>query len=517
VSELIVAHEPRERAWVARATSPPARYLAGVASLAGLYYLSAKTGYLLEFAGPVAAIVWLPVGVGIAFLYLGGLWLWPGVLIGDLLANNYSALPVGSALGQTCGNMLEVILATVLLRRLVRRRGSPLDSISGVGAIVVAIATGAAVSATVGSLSLRAGGVVDLDSIPTVWRTWWLGDSTGALVVVPLALAWYAPLPKQLQRARVLEGLVLVAAIVALTDYASRSDNPLLYLLFPLLGWAALRFGQRGATLAVVVTALLVVWNTTHYSGPFHFESVTRSVLSTQLFIAVISLSAMSLAAVVTEREQYATRLSASRSRLLAASDNARRRLEHDLHDGAQLRLTWLALHLRDAAGVVRDKPERATAFLEEAESELQVAIDELRELAHGIHPPVLVDFGLAEAIKSLALRSPIPVTLVELPPGRLDEAAETVGYYVVAEAMANAQKHSRASFVRVRAGLGADTLRVEVIDDGAGGAVERPGSGLEGLRDRAEAIGGIMALSSPPGEGTRLSVVIPAARASVR
>jgi signal transduction histidine kinase len=287
--------------------------------------------------------------------------------------------------------------------------------------------------------------------------------------------------------------------------------------LFPLLGWAALRFGQRGATLAVAVTALLVVWNTTHYSGPFHFESVTRSVLSTQLFIAVISLSAMSLAAVVTEREQYATRLSASRSRLLAASDNARRRLEHDLHDGAQLRLTWLALHLRDAAGVVRDQPERATAFLEEAESELQVAIDELRELAHGIHPPVLVDFGLAEAIKSLALRSPIPVTLVELPSGRLDEAAETVGYYVVAEAMANAQKHSRASFVRVRASLGADTLRVEVIDDGAGGAVERPGSGLEGLRDRAEAIGGIMALSSPPGEGTRLSVVIPAARASVR
>jgi signal transduction histidine kinase len=515
VSELIVAHEPRERPWVARATSPRARYLAGVASLAGLYYLGAKTGYLLEFAGPVAAIVWLPVGVAIAFLYLGGLALWPGVLIGDLLANDYSALPVGSALGQTCGNMLEVIVATVLLRRLVRQ-GSPLDSIPGVGAIVAAIATGAAVSATVGSLSLHAGGVIDLDSLATVWRTWWLGDSSGALIVVPLALAWYAPLPTQWRRARVLEGIVLLAAIVALSDYASRSDNPLLYLVFPLLGWAALRFGQRGATLAVAVTALLTVWNTTHYAGPFHFESVTRSVLSTQLFIAIISLSALSLAAVVTEREQYATRLSASRSRLLVAADNARRRLEHDLHDGAQLRLTWLALNLRDAAGVVRDQPERATALLEEAESELQLAIDELRELAHGIHPPVLADFGLAEAIKSLALRSLIPVTLVELPTGRLDEAAESVGYYVVAEAMANAQKYSRASFVRVSASLGADSLRVQVIDDGAGGALEHPGSGLEGLRDRAEAIGGTMALSSPPGEGTRLTVVVPAFRAAV-
>jgi signal transduction histidine kinase len=515
VTELIVAHEPRERRWMAWATSPPARYLAGVASLAGLYYLGAKTGYLLEFAGPVAAIVWLPVGVAIAFLYLGGLWLWPGVLIGDLLANNYSALPVGSALGQTCGNMLEVIIATVLLRRLVRR-GSPLDSVSGVGAIVAAIATGAAVSATVGSLSLHAGGVVDTDSIPTVWRTWWLGDSSGALIVVPLALAWYAPLPRQWPRARVLEGLVLLAAIMALTDYASRSDNPLLYLIFPLLGWAALRFGQRGATLAVAVTALLVVWNTTHYSGPFHFESVTRSVLSTQLFIAIISLSALSLAAVVAEREQYATRLSASRSRLLAATDNERRRLEHDLHDGAQLRLTWLALHLRDAAGVVGNQPERATALLEEAESELQLAIDELRELAHGIHPPVLTDFGLAEAIKSLALRSLIPVTLGELPPGRLNEAAETVGYYVVAEAMANAQKYSSASFVRVSASLASDSLRIQVVDDGAGGALEHPGSGLEGLRDRAEAIGGTLTLSSPPGEGTRLTVVLPASRVAV-
>jgi len=107
-------------------------------------------------------------------------------------------------------------------------------------------------------------------------------------------------------------------------------------------------------------------------------------------------------------------------------------------------------------------------------------------------------------------------VTLVELPSGRVDEAAETVGYYVVAEAMANAQKYSRASFVRVSASVGADSLRVHVIDDGAGGALEHPGSGLEGLRDRAEAIGGTMGLSSPPGEGTRLTVVVPASRVAV-
>lgn len=515
MSEAIAAHEPRDRTWTQRLANPTARYLLGVGALAGIYYAGAKTGYVLEFSGPVAAIVWLPVGVGISFLYLGGLRFWPGVLIGDLLANNYSALPIGSALGQTVGNMLEVILATVLLRRLVRR-GSPLDSIQGVGAIVVAIAAGAAVSATIGVLSLLSGGVVDGDAAPTVWRTWWLGDASGALVVVPLALAWYGPLPRQWTRKRVLEGAILLGTIVGLAEFASRSENPVMYLVFPTFMWAALRFGQRGATIAVATTALFTVWHTTHYTGPFHFESVTRSVLNAQLFIAVAALSALCLAAVVSEREQIATRLSTSRSRLISAADNARRRLEHDLHDGAQLRLMWLALNLREAVDATRKEPERVSALLTEAEGELQLAMDELRELAHGLHPTVLVDLGLGEAIKSLALRSTIPVTLLEVPAGRLDTIAETVGYYVIAEAIANAQKYSQASVIQVRARAGPDSLRIDVFDDGRGGAAERPGSGLEGLRDRAEAMGGSMALESRDGSGTRITVAIPAGAAAV-
>src|ERR671925_603929 len=125
---------PDTRRRVAAIISSPAaqrmRYVLGVAVLAGLYYGSAKIGYALDFAGPVAAIVWLPVGVGISFLYLGGLRFWPGVLLGDLLANDYSTLPVGSAIGQSCGNVLEVVVAVLLLRRLVQ--GSPLGSIRNV-------------------------------------------------------------------------------------------------------------------------------------------------------------------------------------------------------------------------------------------------------------------------------------------------------------------------------------------------------------------------------------------------
>ena len=216
----------------------------------------------------------------------------------------------------------------------------------------------------------------------------------------------------------------------------------------------------------------------------------------------------------VSEREQFAVRLGASRLRLVAAADNARRRLEQDLHDGAQLRLTWLAVQLRDAAELAHQNPERAAAVIGEAEGELELAIGELRELAHGIHPAVLVDLGLAEAVKSLARHSSIPVSVLELPASRLDETAETIAYYIIAEAIANAQKYSRASSIQVRIAAGVDRLRIEVVDDGIGGAAERPGSGLEGLRDRAEAIGGTMQLTSPASQGTLVSVSIPASSA---
>src|SRR5689334_8308113 len=148
------------------------RYLGQVVALAATYYLAAQVGYAFEFAGPVAAIVWLPVGVAISFLYLGGLSLWPGVLVGDLLVNDYSALPIGSAVGQTFGNLLEVAVATLLMRRLIPRR-APLASVGSLARMVLAIACGATASATVGALSLRLGAVIGTGAVPDVWRTWW--------------------------------------------------------------------------------------------------------------------------------------------------------------------------------------------------------------------------------------------------------------------------------------------------------------------------------------------------------
>jgi signal transduction histidine kinase len=480
-------------------------------ALAAAYYAAAHAGYAVGFAGPIAAILWLPVGVGIAFLYLGGLRLWPAVLVSDLLVNNYSALPLGSNLGQTVGNVLEVTVAALLIRRLVPR-GSPLEGLANLTRTLVAIAVGTAISATVGTLSLRLGSVITTGAAPQVWRTWWLGDSSAALVVVPLAIAWFRPSYRHWWDGRPVEAALLLAAVAGLTELALHTDRPLTYLIFPGLIWAAIRFGQQGATLAIAVVAGFALWATTHYVGPFAAHTLTRAVLNMQLYIAVAALSTLCLAAVVSEREELAKRLTVSRGRVVEAGDNERRRLEHNLHDGAQQRLTALAVRLGVASERVRQDPDLAPAVIEDAERELLIAIDEVRELAHGLRPAVLTRLGLAKFIEGIADRSAVPIQLRELPAARLDPAAEAIAYYVVAEAVTNAQKHARASTIWVRAVVVRHVLRVEIVDDGLGGAAESAGFGLEGLRDRVEAVGGTFEVASTPGHGTRVAARIPAA-----
>jgi signal transduction histidine kinase len=481
-----------------------------LALVVALYYIAAHVGFAFQFAGPVAAVVWLPVGVGIAVLYLRGLWLWPGIVIGDLLVNNYSALPVGSAIGQTFGNLLEVVIAAVMLNRLADR-SAPLATRSSLAGVFVAIAVGTAVSAMIGSLSLLLGGVIHAGMIPHVLRTWWLGDFCGAVIVLPLALAWFPPPGRSWVRAHALETVGVLIAVYVLSMIALRGGHHLSYLAFPVLVWAAVRLGSRGATLAVTVSAGVMVWGTTHYLGPFAVHSINNSLMDIQLYLAVTSMSALALAALATEREALAESVRASRTRLVVAADAERRRIERDLHDGAQGRLVALAARLSLAADDARTSPKGAAASIESAQVEVLSAIDELRDLVRGIHPAALHRFGLARAIEEIAARSTLPIELIELPEVRLDDIAEATAYYVVLESITNAHRHADASKVTVRARHRGGTLAVEVQDDGVGGAIELGEGGLQGLHDRVEATGGSFSVESLPGRGTRVSAEIPA------
>lgn len=202
----------------------------------------------------------------------------------------------------------------------------------------------------------------------------------------------------------------------------------------------------------------------------------------------------------------------ASRRRIVEDGDRARRRLERDLHDAAQQRLVGLALVLRMASRRSESDPE-VTALLAEAAGELEAAMLELRELARGIHPAIVGDVGFGGALEVLAERPGVPVELAVELSGRLPDVVELGAYYVVAEALTNANKHAAATHVQVRASVVDDVLVVVVADDGAGGAAAVGGSGLEGLADRVEALGGRFAVESVVDRGTTVVAEIPVQR----
>ena len=202
--------------------------------------------------------------------------------------------------------------------------------------------------------------------------------------------------------------------------------------------------------------------------------------------------------------------LDASRGRIVAASDEARRRIERDLHDGAQQRLVSLGLALRAAQTAVPPQLGVLEGELTNVAEGLANVLDELREMARGIHPAILAKGGLGSALKTLARRCPVPVELDVRAQARLPERVEVAAYYVVSEALTNAAKHAHASVVNVEVETVEGALRLRVRDDGVGGADPVRGSGLVGLKDRVEALGGTLAVQSPAGAGTALRVELP-------
>jgi signal transduction histidine kinase len=202
--------------------------------------------------------------------------------------------------------------------------------------------------------------------------------------------------------------------------------------------------------------------------------------------------------------------LRASRERIVRAQDEERRRVERNLHDGAQQRLVALSLVLGRARAAAQGSTSRAGDVLATAEGELRAALGELRELAQGIHPTILVTGGLEPALRSLADRSPVPVEMDISLSGRPPAPVEAAAYYIVCEALTNVAKHAHASSARVLVTATESCLVIEVSDDGVGGAQPAGGGGLQGLEDRTAAIGGRISIKSPAGAGTRLLAEIP-------
>jgi signal transduction histidine kinase len=265
---------------------------------------------------------------------------------------------------------------------------------------------------------------------------------------------------------------------------------------------AELPSGARPRSVAAPIIVEGRVWGVVHVGttsdGSLPSDTEDRLLGFTELVATAIS------------NAQSRAELEASRSRIVATADATRRRMERDLHDGAQQQLLSLALELRAAQASVPARLGEHRAELSHIAEGLTNVLDSLREIALGLHPAILADGGLGPALKTLARRSPIEVKIDVRVEGRLPEAVEVAAYYVVSEALTNVVKHARASLVRVGVELSEGVLCVAVGDDGLGGADPERGSGLVGLRDRAEAIGGRILLDSRPGAGTALTAELP-------
>jgi signal transduction histidine kinase len=246
--------------------------------------------------------------------------------------------------------------------------------------------------------------------------------------------------------------------------------------------------------------ALFVHAKQTHHSLPLDAES--RLTGFTELVATAIA------------NAESRSELAASRARIVAASDETRRQIERDLHDGAQQQIVTLGLALRSAQGELPHDLEDVRAELSHIQQGLTAVLDELREISRGIHPAILSERGLAPALKILARRSPTPVALDVRVEGRLPGGVEVAAYYVVSEMLTNTAKHAQASAVYVDVTRADGLLHISVRDDGIGGANPARGSGLVGLRDRVEALGGTIAFQSAKGAGTAIDVLLPLERA---
>lgn len=210
------------------------------------------------------------------------------------------------------------------------------------------------------------------------------------------------------------------------------------------------------------------------------------------------------------ENERLLDQVRASRARIVAASDAERRRIERNIHDGAQQQLVAHALELRMLQEIAdTSTPEQLRSLLDAASANVEAALDELRELARGLHPSVLATDGLPPALRQLATRAPIPIS-VSAPHERFPEAIESTAYFIACEALANIAKYAHASTAEISVQRVDSRLVVDIADDGIGGADQNEGSGLAGLADRVAAVDGTLTVQSPAGKGTRIRAELP-------
>ena len=335
-------------------------FLLKVIALAIIYHLAARLGLRMAYVQMNTSPVWPPAGIALAALLLFGSNLWPGITLGVLLGSLFTGAPFALALGMSIGNTLEALLGVYLLRHFLDFHNA-LDRIRDVISLAFVSLIVTTIGASFGSVTLALLDNSLWQSFGSIWVTWWIGDLLGALVVAPLLLTWLIPPWLKDNWRRYLEGIILFAVLALITWYVFSNNPPLgtphqalLYVIFPLMIWIALRFGTRGAATGLFIVSCIAILETVQGFGPFSQEAINNSLVLLQTFTAVVSLTSMILAAATTERSKAALALHQKVNDLATLNDTSETFL--GTFDQAHIHQTICQLALDrfglDAAGI---------------------------------------------------------------------------------------------------------------------------------------------------------------------
>jgi signal transduction histidine kinase len=310
-------------------------YLTKVLILAIIYHLAARLGLRMAYFQANTSPVWPPTGIGLAALFILGYRYWPGITLSVLLGSILTGAPVNLAIGMALGNTLEALAAVYCLKVVVGLH-QEIDRIQDVVGLVLVSLVCTTIGASIGTLTLMITGLGQWQNLWPIWTTWWIGDLLGALVVTPVILTWTTLPFARISRRSSVEGGLLLLLTAAVTWFVFSSLPPigvfhqaLIYVIFPFVIWAALRFGQRGATLVVFIVSGIAIWGTSKGMGPFSLESKNDSLILLQTFMAVVSLTGLILAAATLERRKATEALRQKADDLATLNDSSKTFLDN--------------------------------------------------------------------------------------------------------------------------------------------------------------------------------------------
>ena len=537
----------------------PAGIAIAVVILAVVYVAGARIGLTLHAVSGFATLVWAPSGVSLAALVLFGQRLWPGVAIGALVANLLTGAPFAVATGIAVGNTLEAVLATLALRRVGFRPS--LERVRDVLVLLTAAAlVSTALSATIGVTSLSLGGMVAEGAGPATWLAWWVGDMIGDVLVAPLLLVWLSGAARAPARSRTPEVVALAATVLAVAGavfgLASSSELPVLaqaYFLFPVLIWAALRFGQGGAVATAFVVSVVAVWGTALDRGPFAQSELHDNLFALQMFLGVTAATFLILGATIAERREAVRQLvdavrDAREARDQAAAANRAKSdflavMSHELRTPLNAILGYSELLDVGVDGELNERQRGNVDRIRRNQRQLQSLVDDLLSFARTEAGRLTFDLrpvSVADTVDAVeaslgreARRRSIRLSRDIKDDARTVRADEARLRQVLLNLVGNAVKFTPdGGSIAINASRHGDRVRIDVVDSGIGipadqlskvfepffqveGGKTREhggvGLGLPISRDLVQAMDGKIWLESQVASGTTVSVELPA------